>query len=145
MAAAKPKKPGDGSRARYGKGIPRDDDFLPGVDTDVRPKMHKELSGRKHVGKDLHIISAAIKWRGWLGVSEMARQMIPPRSTIRDRLVRLRDRLRASGTGPPPATSRYWTRCTGSSSACGRPIPRGRTDLSLACGRRPWYARWYRT
>ena len=90
--ATTPKKPGDGSRARYGKCIPRGDDFLPGVDTDALRAMHKELSGRKNVGKEVHILAAAIKWREGFNISEIARQMMQPRSTIHDWLVRLRDR-----------------------------------------------------
>ena len=69
MAATKPKKPRSGSRAKHGKGIPRGDDFLPGVDTSVLRTMHKELSGRKDVGKEIHILAAAIKWREGFGVS----------------------------------------------------------------------------
>ena len=90
--AAKPKKPGVGSRAKYGESIPRGDDFLPGVNTDVLRKMYKELSGRKDVSKEVHILAAAIKWREGLGVSEISRQIMQPRSTVHDWLARLRDR-----------------------------------------------------
>ena len=61
--AAKPKKPRGGIRARHGKDILRGDAFLPGAGTDVLRKMHAEMSGRKDVGKEVHILAAAIKWR----------------------------------------------------------------------------------
>ena len=95
MAAAKAKKPreaGTGGRAKHGKSIPRGDAFLPGVDTDVLRKMHKEMSGRKDVRKESLIIATAIKWREGLSVSEIARQLLQPRSTVHDWLARLRDR-----------------------------------------------------
>ncbi len=38
--AAKPEEFGGGSRARYGRGIPRSGAFLPGAGTDVLRKMH---------------------------------------------------------------------------------------------------------
>ena len=79
MAAAKSKKPreaGTGGRAKHGKSIPRGDAFLPGVDTDVLRKMHKEMSGRKDVRKESLIIATAIKWREGLSVSEIARQLL---------------------------------------------------------------------
>lgn len=90
-AAAVPKKPRGGSRARHGTGIPKGDALLPGVDTDVLREMHAELSGRRDVRKEALIVAAAIKWEG-LNVSEIVRQLLQPRSAVRDRLVRLRDR-----------------------------------------------------
>ena len=92
MAAAKPKKPGGGSRAKRGTSIPKGDDLLPGVDTKDLQRMHKELSGRKEVRKEALIVAAAIKWREGLNVSEIARQLLQPRSTVYDWLARLRDR-----------------------------------------------------
>ena len=76
MAAAKPKKPGSGSRAKHGTSIPKGDAFLHGVDTDVLLEMHKKLSGRKDVRKESLIIAVAIKRREGLGVSDMARQLL---------------------------------------------------------------------
>ena len=92
MAAAKPKKPRDGSRAKHGTSIPKGDALLHGVDTDVLLAMHKKLSGRKNVRKESLIIAAAIKRREGLDVSEIARHLRQPRSTVHDWLVRLRDR-----------------------------------------------------
>ena len=92
MAAAKPKKPRGGSRAGHGTSIPKGDDLLPGVDTKDLQRMHKELSGRKEVRKEALIVAAAIKWREGLNVSEIARQILQPRSTVYDWLARLRDR-----------------------------------------------------
>ena len=92
MTVAKSKKSRDGSRARHGTSIPKGDDLLQGVDTDVLREMHAEMSGRKDVRKEALIIAAAIKWREGLGVSEIARQLLQPRSTVHDWLVRLRDR-----------------------------------------------------
>ena len=76
MAAAKPKKPGGGSRAKHGTSIPKGDAFLDGVDTSVLLKMHKKLSGRKDVHKEALIVAAAIKRREGLRVSEIARQLL---------------------------------------------------------------------
>ena len=92
MAAARPKKPRDGSRARHGTSIPKGDALLPGVDTKDLQRMHEELSGRREVSKEALIIAAAIKRREGLGVSEIARQLLQPRSTVHDWLARLRDR-----------------------------------------------------
>ena len=92
MAAAKPKKPRDGSRTKHGKSIPKGDAFLRGVDTDVLWEMYAKLSGRKGMRKEALLIAAAIKRRGGLSVSEIARQLLQPRSTVSDWLVRLRDR-----------------------------------------------------
>ncbi len=50
------------------------------------------MSGRKDVGKEAHILAAAIKCREGLGVSEIARQLMQPRSTVHNWLARLRDR-----------------------------------------------------
>ena len=92
MTVAKSKKSRDGSRARHGTSIPKGDDLLPGVDTKDLQRMHKELSGRRGVRKEELIIAAAIKWREGFGVSEVSRQLLQPRSTVHDWLVRLRDR-----------------------------------------------------
>ena len=92
MAATKPKKPGGGSRPKHGESIPKGDALLPGVSTEDLRKMHAELTGRKNVGKEIHVLAAAIKWREELGVSEIARQIMQPYSTVYDWLVRLRDR-----------------------------------------------------
>ena len=62
------------------------------MDTSVLLKMHKKLSGRKDVHKEALIIAAAIKRREGLRVSEIARQLLQPRSTVSDWLMRLRDR-----------------------------------------------------
>ena len=75
MAAAKPKKPGGGSRTKRGKSIPKDNAFLRGVDTDVLWEMHKKLSGRKGMRKEA-LIAAAIKRREGISVSEIARQLL---------------------------------------------------------------------
>ena len=92
MTAAKSKMSRNGSRARHGTSIPKGDDLLPGVDTKDLQRMHEEMSGRKEVSKEALIIAAAIKRREGLGVSEIARQLLQPRSTVHDWLVRLRDR-----------------------------------------------------
>ena len=91
--AAKPEKSGDGSRARHGRGISRGGAFLQGAGTDVLRKMHAEMSGRKNMGTEAHILAAAIKWRE----SASARYLgscCAPHSTVHDRLARLRDRHR---------------------------------------------------
>ncbi len=62
------------------------------MSTEDLRKMHAELSGRKEVSKEALILAAAIKWREGLGVSEIARQLLQPYSTVYDWLVRLRDR-----------------------------------------------------
>ena len=92
MASTKPKKPEGGSRPKQGESIPKGDALLPGVDTEDLRKIHAELTGRKNVCKEIHILAAAIKWREDLGVSEIARQIMQPYSTVYDWLVRLRDR-----------------------------------------------------
>ena len=76
MAASKPTKPGDGSRAKHGTDIPKGGAFLPGANTDVLRKVHRKLSGRKNVSKAVHILAAAIKWREWLGAGGMSRQLM---------------------------------------------------------------------
>ena len=87
------KKAGGGSRPKHGESIiPKGDAPLPGVSTEDLRKMHAELTGRKNVGKKTHILAAAIKWREELGVSEIARQIMQPYSTVYNWLVRLRDR-----------------------------------------------------
>lgn len=92
MAATKSKKSNNNSRAKYGTCIPKGDDLLPGIETKVLQKMHTDMSGRKDVGKEVLILKVTIKWRAGLGVSEIARQLELPRSTVRDWLIRLRDR-----------------------------------------------------
>ena len=92
MATTKSKKPENNSRTKYGTCIPKGDALLPGVDIKILQKMHADMSGRKNVGKEVLILKAAIKWREGLGVSEIARQLELPRSTVRDWLIRLRDR-----------------------------------------------------
>ena len=86
------KKPGGGSRAKHGTSIPKGDALLSGVDTDVLREMHAEMSGCKDAGKEALIIAAAIKWWERLDVSVIARQLLQPRSTVRDWLARLRNR-----------------------------------------------------
>ena len=93
MTAAKSKRPRDGSRARRGTGIPKGDDPLPGAGTKVLREMHAEMSGRKDVRKESLIVAAATRWREGLGVSEIARRPLQPRSTVHDWLARLRDRV----------------------------------------------------
>ena len=61
-------------------------------DTEVLQRMHADKSSRKDVGKGVLILKATIKWREGLGVSEISRQLELPRSTVRDWLIRLRDR-----------------------------------------------------
>ena len=92
MAAAKSKKPRKGSRAKHGTCIPEGDDLLPGVDTEVLWSVHAGMSCHKDVGKEFPILKAAIKWREGLNTSEIARRMTESRSTVRNRLIRLRDR-----------------------------------------------------
>ncbi|MCE2509272.1 MAG: MarR family transcriptional regulator, partial [Nitrosopumilaceae archaeon] len=134
MVAAKPKKPRDGSRTKRGKSIPMGDTFLPGVDTDVLWEMYAKLSGRKDMRKEALLIAAAIKRREGLSVSEIARQLLQPRSTVSDWLARLRDRgLEGISDRTTPTTGRYWATSTGLSSACGCPMHRRRTALSRAC------------
>lgn len=72
MAAAKPKKPRDGSRPKHGTSIPKGDALLLGVDTDVLREMRKDLSGRRGA----LIIAAAIKWRVGFGVTKIAKQLL---------------------------------------------------------------------
>ena len=92
MASTKPRKAGDGSRAKRGTSIPKGDALLQGVIAEDLQKMHAELSGRKEASKEALILAAAIKWREGLGVSEVAEQMLQPRSTVCDWLARLRNR-----------------------------------------------------
>ena len=91
MASTKPKKLGGGSRPKHGESIPKGDALLPGVSTEDLRKMHAELTGRKNVDKEKSILAATIKWREDLGVSEIARQLLQPYSTVYDWLARLRD------------------------------------------------------
>ena len=108
MAATKPKKPGGGSGPKHGESIPKGDALLGGVSTDDLRKMHAELSGRKEVSKEALILAAAIKWREGLGVSEIARQLLQPYSTVYDWLARLRDRgLEGISDRTAPTANRY--------------------------------------
>ena len=92
MITTKPNKPGNGNRVKHGTSIPKGDALLPGVSTEELEMMHDAMSGHKTVGKEAFIIGAAIKWRKGYNVSEAARQLLQPRSTVRDWLIRLRDR-----------------------------------------------------
>ena len=92
MGAAKSKKARKGSRAKHGTCIPKGDALLRGVDTKVLWSMHADMSGHKDVGKEFLILKAAIKWREGLNASQIASQMTQSRSTVRDWLIRLRDR-----------------------------------------------------
>lgn len=92
MTAATPKRPRGRSRAKHDTSIPRGDAPLTRVNTDVLREMHKELSGGKKMSKEALIIAAAIKRRERFDVSEIARQLLQPRSTVHDWLVRLRNR-----------------------------------------------------
>ena len=125
MAAAKPKKPRKGSRAKHGTCIPEGDDLLRGVDK-VLWSMHADMSGHKDVGKEFLILKAAIKWREGLNASQIASQMTESRSTVRDWLIRLRDRglggLRQARPKPQTDTGR---RCPSCNRRVAVPLPAG--------------------
>ena len=90
MTSSKPRKLGGGSGPKHGESIPKGDALLGGVSTEDLRKMHAELTGRKNVGKEIHILAAAIKWREGLGVSDIARQIMQPYSAVYDWLARQR-------------------------------------------------------
>ena len=90
--AVKSKKPSENDRAEYNTCIPKGNAMLPGTSKKKLEKMKSKLSGRKNVSKTLLIIIAVMKWRELSCVSEVARQMGLPRTTVNDWLIRLRDR-----------------------------------------------------
>ena len=92
MVTTKPNKQKNSNRVKHGTSIPKGDALLPGVSTEELKMIHDAMSGRKNIDKEALIIGAAIKWREGHSVSEAARQLLQPRSTVRDWLIRLRDR-----------------------------------------------------
>ena len=92
MITTKSNKPGNGNRVKHGTSIPKGDAPLPDVSTEELYMMHDAMSGRKTVHKEALIIGTAIKWRKGYNVSEISGQLLQPRSTVRDWLIRLRDR-----------------------------------------------------
>ena len=92
MTSVKSKKPQNGGTPKHGECIPIGDALPPNVSTKELLRIHAQLSGHKTVPKEALIITAVIKRRSKMSVSEIARHMNRPRSTVHVWLVRVRDR-----------------------------------------------------
>ena len=95
MATAKhkkTKKTGVDNPPKFGESIPKGHAFLPDVSDEELDRIHADMSGRRNVPKEALILSAIRKRRKGLNITEIAKHLDRPRSTVNGWLIRVRDR-----------------------------------------------------